>query len=185
MVKLTFMKGEYDMEKETKFYTAKEIKEAEDKGKKAQLKVLETKNDAYTLMNMKDDEQVLAKIRGQFLEEFVYSFPVKGGGKVTGLSWTGVKEIARRQGHISVEDIKVTETPDTYRVLAKAKDVQRNVTMFGIAEQAKKMQLRTGERQEDLHALSKCVSRSQRNAIRALIPEATIKAMINLYIEKN
>ena len=182
MVKLTFQKGEKNMEnkEEMKFKTAKQIKDEN----ALQAQIVDTKDQAYTLMNIKDDEQVLAEMRGEFLEEFVYSFPMKGGGKVTGLSWTGVKEIARRQGHISVEDIKVTETPDTYRVLAKAKDIQRNVTMFGIAEQLKKMQLRTGDRQEDVHALSKCVSRAQRNAIRALIPEATIKAMIELYLKK-
>lgn len=166
---------------EIKFKTAKQVKDENDKS--TQVQIVESKNQAYDIMNIKDDEQVMQELQGGFLKEFVYSFPVKGGGKVTGLSWAGVKEVARRQGNVSIEDIKITETPETYRVLAKAKDTSRNVTMFGIAEQAKMMQLRDGNKVEDLHALSKCVSRAQRNAIRALIPEMTIKAMIELYMK--
>lgn len=146
--------------------------------------VLEEKGDAYTLMNLKDDNQVMDEIRGRYLSEFVYNFKTKTGD-VTGLSWAGTKEIARMQGNISVEDLNITETPDTYRVLAKAKDIVRNVTMFGIAEQAKNMTLKSGNKVEDLHALSKCVSRAQRNAIRALIPEMFIKEMIRKFTEGN
>lgn len=148
-------------------------------------RILRDKTEAHDIMNIKDDQQVLAEIQGQFLEEFVYNFKTKGG-EVTGLSWAGTKEIARRQGNISIEDIKITETDNTYRVLAKAKDITRNVTMFGIAEQSKKMKLKSGHEIEDLHSLSKCVSRSQRNAIRALIPEIFIKEMIKQFLkEKN
>jgi len=155
----------------------------EAKPKQNKITVLESKSDAYTLINQKDDAQVLAEIQGNFLSEFVYSFPTKEG-KVTGLSWAGTKEIARRQGNISVEDINITETDKTYRVLCKAKDIQRNVTMFGVAEQSKMMHLKSGLDIEDLHALSKCVSRAQRNGIRALIPEIFIKKMIEQFLEK-
>lgn len=149
--------------------------------KQEQQITLERKDEAYTLMNIKDDTQVLQEITGAFLDEFVYSFPTKEG-KVTGLSWAGVKEVARRMGNISIEDINITETPDTYRVLAKAKAIDKNVMMYGVAEQQKKMQMRTGEQIEDIHALSKCVSRAQRNAIRTLIPEVFIKQMLEQYI---
>ena len=145
-------------------------------------KILRDKSEAHDIMNIKDDQQVLAEIQGQFLEEFVYNFKTKGG-EVTGLSWAGTKEIARRQGNISIENIDISETDNTFRVLAKAKDITRNVTMFGVAEQSKKLKLKTGVEIEDLHSLSKCVSRSQRNAIRALIPEMFIKEMIKQFLK--
>ncbi len=145
---------------------------------------VENDGDAYTIMNIKDDEQVRQEIMGSYLKEFAYQFETSTKKKITGLSWAGVKEVARKQGNVSVEDIKITETGKTYRVLAKAKDIARNVTMFGVAEQSKKMMLKSKEEVEDLHALSKCVSRAQRNALRALIPELTIKTMIQEFLKK-
>ena len=145
--------------------------------------VLESKSQAYDLINVRDDQQVLIEIQGGFLDDFVYSFPTSQG-KVTGLSWAGVKEVARQMGSISVEDMDISETPETYRVKCKAKDLNKDVTMFGVAEQSKKMLLKSGESVDDLHALSKCVSRAQRNAIRSLIPEIMIKTMIKEFQKK-
>lgn len=145
--------------------------------------VVRDENEAHDFINIKDDEQVLEEMRGKYLEEFVYSFETKEGRKITGLSWAGTKEIVRSAGNIEVEDIKITETEKTYRVLAKARDTIRNVAMYGVAEQSKKMKLKDGTEIEDLHALSKCVSRAQRNALRVLIPELTIKTMIETYLK--
>jgi hypothetical protein len=139
-------------------------------------------NEAHDLMNIKDDAQVLAEMEGKYLQEFVYSFDA-GGRKVTGLSYAGVKEVARSAGNIGVEDIKIMETDHTYRVLAKARDSVRNMQMFGVAEQSKVMHTRSGD-VEDGHALSKAVSRAQRNALRVLIPELTIKTMIEKYLDE-
>lgn len=146
--------------------------------------VVRDENEAHDFMNIKDDDQVLEEMRGKYLEEFVYSFETKEGRKVTGLSWAGVKEVARSAGNIDVEDLKISETETTYRVLAKAKDKVRNVGMFGVAEQAKKLRLKDGKEIDDIHSLSKCVSRAQRNALRVLIPELTIKTMIETYLNE-
>src|SRR4030042_588825 len=147
------------------------------------LSILERKDQAFDLINKRDDEQVLIEIQGGFMEEFVYSFPTKEG-KVTGLSWVGTKEVARQMGNISVEDCDIMETDNTFRVKCRAKDIKRNVTMFGVAEQSKKMKLRSGDEQVDLHALSKAVSRAQRHDIRGLIPEVSVKKMIEQYLSK-
>jgi len=45
------------------------------------------------------------------------------------------------------------------------------------------MTLKNGTQLTDLHAISKAVSRGQRNAIRALIPEIFIKKMIEQYLK--
>lgn len=147
-----------------------------------ELTVLERKDQAFDLMNQRDDDQVLMEIQGGFLEEFVYSFPTREG-KVTGLSWAGVKEVARQMTNISVEECDIRETDGSWQVKCKAKDLTRNVTMFGVAEQSKEMSLKSGATQKDMHSLSKCVSRAQRNAIRGLIPELFIKKMIERYME--
>jgi hypothetical protein len=147
------------------------------------LSVLDSKTQAFDLMNQRDDSQVLLEIQGGFMEEFVYSFPTKEG-KVTGLSWVGTKEVARQMGNISVEDCDIMETDTTFRVKCRAKDIKRNVTMFGVAEQSKNMRLKSGEQQVDMHSLSKAVSRAQRNAIRGLIPEIFIKKMIEQYLKE-
>ena len=165
-------------------FNIKEEKQKKEKQeqKEQSLEVLENKNQAFDIMNQRDDSQVLLEIQGSFMEEFVYSFKTKEG-QVTGLSWVGTKEVARQMGNISVEDCEILEKSETYLVKCKAKDIARNVTMFGVAEQSKKMRFKSGEEQVDLHALSKCVSRAQRNAIRGLIPEIFIKKMIEQYLK--
>lgn len=157
-------------------------KKLDQQSSNTKLSVLDTKNQAFDLINERDNTQVMTELQGGFLKEFVYSFPTKEGN-VVGLSWAGVKEVARQMGNISVEDCTISETPETYRVLCKAKDITRNVTMYGIAEQAKMMTLKSGDKVVDLHALSKAMSRAQRNSIRSLIPEIWIKNMIEEYMK--
>ncbi|GAG36431.1 unnamed protein product, partial [marine sediment metagenome] len=53
----------------------------------------------YSLMERKDEDQILAEIKGNVLEEFVYSFP-QGNRQITGLSYAGVKQIALKMGNI-------------------------------------------------------------------------------------
>jgi hypothetical protein len=161
-----------------------EKKQPEEKKRVNEAVIVRDENEAHDFMNIKDDQQVLEEMQGKYLEEFIYSFPIKEGKTVTGLSWAGVKEVARTAGNIEVEDLKIAETDKSFRVQAKARDTKRNVAMFGIAEQSKTMKLKNGDIIEDGHALSKCVSRAQRNAIRVLIPELTIKTMIEQYLKE-
>lgn len=129
----------------------------------------------FKAMEAKDEEQILTELKGGFLEEFVYSFP-QGGKQVTGLSWAGVKEVARQVGGIVIEEMKIMESEDrkSYRVLARAKDLKTKNVIFGVAEQSKIFLGRP-----DSFALPKAVSKAQRNAIRALIPEVFIKKMMS------
>jgi len=52
----------------------------------------------FVELERRDEEQILAEIQGQVIEEMVYSFKNKTGRTITGLSWVGIKEIARRCG---------------------------------------------------------------------------------------
>ena len=139
--------------------------------------VVPAEQEPFLSMDKRDEEQILAELRGEVIEEYVYSYS-QGGIEKVRLSWAGIKAVAQKMGNISIEEIKIQETDTAYRVLAKARDVIKNITMFGVSEAAKTQTLRDGRVVPDPFALQKAVSKAQRNAIRALIPETVIQAMI-------
>jgi hypothetical protein len=131
-------------------------------------------------MDRRDEEQIMAELDGipkPVLEEMVYSF-LSGGKKVTGLSFIGVKTLSIEAGHIGIIDLKIQDTPDSYRAMALAKDYNRNVTFFGVAEQAKNMEMKNGNRIPDPFALQKAASKAQRNAIFNLLPRKLVAEFI-------
>ena len=140
-------------------------------------------SDEFGLMERRDEDQILAELRGHYLEEFVYSFEA-GGRRVIGLSWAGVKECAYRLGGINVESCEVLELEDAWRVVAKAVNKVDGSSRWGACQQPKKMRYRDGAEVVDEFALQKAVSKAQRNAIRALLPEIFIKTFIDRYLEE-
>jgi hypothetical protein len=125
----------------------------------------------------RDEEQIKAEILGRFLTEYVYSF-TSGGQVITGLSWAGVKEAARRLGYIKIEDLKIIDMGDYWIALCKVKDIVNKLELYGAAQQNKKMKLKDGTEKIDDFSIPKVVSKAQRNAIRSVIPEHIIKEMI-------
>jgi hypothetical protein len=143
--------------------------------------IVQTGNTPYEIMDRRDEEQIMAELDGipsKVLEEMVYSF-MSGGQKITGLSFVGVKTLAVEAGHIGIVDLKVQETNDSFRVMALAKDYNRNVTFFGVADQAKLMPMRNGSPIPDKFALQKAVSKAQRNAIFNLLPRKLVAEFIS------
>lgn len=136
----------------------------------------------YELLDKRDEEQILAEIKGNIITEMFYSFPMDGR-TVTGVSWVGTKEIARQYGNISMDFIKVEETPDSYIAIVKATDTKRGTSLLGTAMQPKLMQTRKGE-VEDRFAYTKAVSKAQRNGIRAIIPERYLLEMYELFTKQ-
>lgn len=124
--------------------------------------------DEFQIMEAKDENQILAELQGSFLKKFVYSFKV-GGKAVTGISWAGIKEIAYRLKGIDTEIQKFEETDTHYIFIVKAtnKDVG---SRLGVSNQPKMI-----GKKVDQFALQKALSKAQRNAIRGVIPEATIE----------
>jgi len=139
------------------------------------------KQDDFREMELRDEQQILAEIKGAYLQEFVYDFTV-GSRKVTGLSWAGVKEIAYRMGGVRVDDLDIQDKGEYWIVTAKAVDVTRNASRFGVSTQSKTMKLRSGESMPDDFAVQKAVSKAQRNAIRALIPEVFVKTCLEQFL---
>ena len=132
--------------------------------------------EAYELLDQRDEEQILAEIKGNIITEMFYSFKMDGR-EVTGVSWVGTKEIARQYGGINMDFVRVDETPLAYIAICKATDTRRGTSLLGTAMQSKLMQTRAGE-VEDRFAYTKAVSKAQRNAIRAIIPE---RFLIEMY----
>lgn len=135
----------------------------------------------------KDDEQIMEELKGRIVEEYFYEFKLKlkdgSERQVTGISWAGIKQLARVQGNVRVSRPEIQETDEHFRVVCSAEDPSRNVVMWGAAQQPKKI-LKDGSEIEDNFALTKCLSKGQRNAIRALFPETIIKHAYEMWKAK-
>ena len=133
----------------------------------------------YEQMDRLDCEQILAELEGltpDVLDTMVYSFQ-QGGGRVTGLSWVGTKALIIEAGHYDIVDIRVIETETSYRVMAKGKDLKKNVSLWASAEQLKKMKTRNGDI-DDPFALQKATSKAQRNVLQSLLPKTLVAEFI-------
>lgn len=144
--------------------------------KKAEI-VKATTHEDFHEIEKRDEAQILKEIQGTMLDEFVYSFQ-SGGRKVTGLSWAGVKETARKMGSVQVVDLEITDMGDFWMATAKAIDLETRLAVYGVSTQTKMMQLKDGKVVLDNFAVQKCVSKAQRNAIRSVIPEIFIAEML-------
>jgi hypothetical protein len=121
----------------------------------------------------RDEASIVAEVRGQAVDKLFHEMNIRGQQQIQ-ISWPGVKWIALKQGHLTVESVQLSETDEKYRAIAWANDKLRGVRMAGAAEQSKFMTLKDGSKVPDEFALPKVVSKSQRNALRALIPETLI-----------
>ena len=137
--------------------------------------------DTFKEMERRDEEQILAELEGKYLEEFVYQFPQRGK-MVTGLSWAGIKEIAYRMGNITVELERIEENEAQYVVVVKANDKERGNSRLGGVTQSKILKHKDGTEEPDSFAFPKAISKAQRNAMRALMPEEMLKVWISTFL---
>lgn len=136
--------------------------------------------DPYQEMDRLDEDQILAELKGASLDRMIYQF-----GNVTGLSVAGVRESVRQlnkygQARIRVAEREpiVIETDDYIEVRVYAEDPLNGGGNWGIKRQEKFATARNGNKTPDVFALEKALSKAQRNALRALIPEAFVAQMI-------
>ena len=144
----------------------------------------EDDSQVYEIMERKDEQQIVAELEGRYLEEFVYEFP-QDGKLVTGLSWLGVQEASRSLGGIDVEILEQKEgETDSIRwieFVVKATDVYTGSSRMGIKRQYAKGRRRNGTVYDIPFYTEIALSKAQRNAIRALIPQTLIKAWIQAH----
>jgi len=137
----------------------------------------EVSEDVFKDFEHRDEKQIEKELLGEVIEEYVYSFG-SGAQEVHGLSWKGVKEVARQMGNIKLKDLRLIEKDDSWIAQCKATDYTNRFEVYGAAQQLKNMQLKTGEERPDPFALPKVVSKAQRNALRSIIPETIVKKVL-------
>jgi len=136
-------------------------------------------------IEQKDEDQVLAELAGELIEEMIYTVEVydrrrKEMARKARLSWAGTKEVARSRGNIVLSEPVVTDLDTTIRIMVKATDLTRNFTVFGGCQQPRKMKVNdvdkdTGEItghhfEDDAYCFQKGLSKCQRNALGLCIP---------------
>jgi len=152
------------------------------KGEPEQTKAIVKPKDQedFVAMEKWDEGQIVKELEGQYLEDFVY-FIEKGKQTAVGLSYAGVKEVQRQMAEsgqaISLSELKIVDDGRAFMAQVKATNRGTGVEMYGVSNQDKMMQARGGEF-PDPFALQKAVSKAQRNAIRAIIPEKFAAALI-------
>jgi len=137
----------------------------------------------FSIMERKDEDQILSEMKGNVIQEFVYSFK-QGQREITGLSYAGVKQIALEMGNIHCSEPVISELNGSFVCKVKAVDVAKNLEMWGVSSQPKQMKTRWGNQSDDF-AVQKAVSKAERNALRKLMPERLIVEMIKEWKTKN
>lgn len=133
----------------------------------------------FQALDQRDEEQIVRELKGELLDKYAYSFK-RGGRRIVGISYAGVKAAVRKMGNIDVDDFTVEEKDDIWIAHCKAHDHTSNVSLYGGAQQAKTD--RNG--QDDQFAYAKAVSKAQRNALRNVIPEAIIQTVIGQQLDQ-
>ena len=129
----------------------------------------------------RDEDQILAQMRGEVLGTYVYTF-LQSGRQITSISYAGVKEAIRRRGNVSFypctcchREIHVEETGDEIRANVTVWDLTNNVKFLGAASANKKLPF----------AYTLAVNKAERNALRKLLPEKALALMIEEFLKRN
>lgn len=185
-IRKTFGISKRELEEKEKFLTGKSG--APDHEQNAETQIIPaTKVEDFTEMERVDEDQMIEEMRGRVLDNFVYVIESKTKTGETKpnfyLTYAGIKTIIQRMGNITIEDVVVTETEDTYRAKAIVRNTKNNMQVLGIVEQSKTMKLKDGTTVRDEFALQKATSKAIRNAYRLLIPEAVASAIIQEWLK--
>lgn len=125
-------------------------------------------------MERRDESQILAELRGELIEEFVYSTQVQGK-TVTNLSYAGVKEAIRRKGHVEILDFRIQEDEKEYKAVVCVRDHDNRIDVLGAS---------TAERNKPF-AWTLAINKAERNAFAKLLPAKWIASTISEYLGRN
>ena len=136
-------------------------------------------------VDRQDESQIMRHMSGELVTEYVYKFTDGGGREQKGLSWAGTRELAQLLGSIEVEadpQIEMRDEEDGkgpyWRVMCRATDKRRNVTVLGGVHEYVWKPKRNGGRYENQHAFTVALSKAQRNAIKNLVPVSIVHTLI-------
>ena len=134
-----------------------------------------------------DNQQISDEVKGVYSGDLVYQMKRKipnGEITVTSLSYAGVKAVimfmARKGYQITAEKADIIETEEEFRASCKVTCIfdKGSVEMYGYSRQQKTFS--TGATNE--FAFIQSGSKSQRNALRTIIPEKIATEMIKQYL---
>lgn len=128
---------------------------------------------AFQAMDHRDEDQILAEMRGEILKDMVYSYKL-GEETVTNLSYAGVKEAIRRRGHFEILEVRTEETPEEIRALVKIRDKENNIEVLGASSAEKSKPF----------AYTLAVNKAERNAFAKLIPVKWYATLIDEYLKQ-
>lgn len=124
-------------------------------------------------MERRDENQILAEMRGEIIEDLVYSIDIQGR-RVTNLSYAGVKEAIRRRGNIEILEIRTEENADEIRALVRVRDHENRIDVLGASSAEKKKPF----------AYTLAVNKAERNAFAKLVPAKWLAVLIDEYLQR-
>lgn len=143
----------------------------------------------YKLMDAEDEKQILAEMRGEIIDTFVYSFVDRSGKEITGLSKVGIDNVCRESASKG-EVFRVIDEP-VIKEDDKAVNVVVKVGRYLQKPDGKEIMLDTtfGAKREEKFRNNRfnpfffetAMSKAERNAKRKLMPENLIIEMIKKY----
>jgi hypothetical protein len=148
--------------------------------------------DTFIQMDAADEQQILKEMEGEIVKDLYYDVNGKKG-----LSYVGVNHMSFKIGGIKIipESVKVEYDADTEEYVASvvACNEKYALTRAGMSVQPKMMDVydkdSSGRRLDTMHkeydrfARIKALSKAQRNAIKAVMPEALIAAYLDYFIK--
>jgi hypothetical protein len=133
----------------------------------------EDRTQIFQVLDHRDENQILAEMRGEILEDLVYDVTIQGK-RVTNLSYAGVKEAIRHRGNVEILDVHIEETDKEIRVTIKMRDLQNRIDVIGASSVEK----------EKPFAYILAVNKAERNAFAKLIPAKWLATLIDDYRTK-
>ena len=124
-------------------------------------------------MERRDENQILAEMRGELIEDLVYSVDIQGK-RVTNLSYAGVKEAIRRRGNVEILEVRTEETPEETRALLRVRDHENRIDVLGASSAEKGKPF----------AYTLAVNKAERNAFAKLIPAKWYAVLIDEYLQR-
>jgi hypothetical protein len=135
----------------------------------------------FQIVEAKDEDQILAEMRGEVLASYVYSFQ-QAGRTVTALSYAGVKEIVRRRGNVHVNPcphcLQFAHTEEKEKEIhaqVLVWDLKNNVQFLGASSALKSQPF----------AYTLAINKAERNALRKLMPEKMISVFIVEWLKRD
>lgn len=127
----------------------------------------------FQALDRKDENQILAEMRGEILEDLVYDVTI-GGKRVTNLSYAGVKEAIRHRGNTEILDVQTEEAGEEIRALVRVRDLENRIDVLGASSAEKGKPF----------AYTLAVNKAERNAFAKLIPAKWLAILVDEYLAR-